>query len=64
MINNSIVFHPFLGQWNEGLYQMRDWMLEGKLKGCETFEDGFENLPKAFIGMLNGENVGKMIVRS
>jgi NADPH-dependent curcumin reductase CurA len=25
--------------------------------------DGLENAPKAFLGLLRGENVGKMLVR-
>ena len=35
---------------------------EGKLKYRETIEKGFDNLPKAFIGLFEGENIGKMIV--
>lgn len=29
----------------------------------ETVTEGFENMTKAFIGMLRGENVGKAIVK-
>jgi NADPH-dependent curcumin reductase CurA len=29
----------------------------------ETVTEGFENMAKAFIGMLQGENVGKAIVK-
>ncbi len=39
------------------------WLAEGKLKYHETFYDGIERAPAAFIGMLRGENLGKMIVR-
>ena len=53
-----------LGQWDEGLHQMSTLIKEGKVKPKETFYDGFENLPHAFIGMLNGDNFGKMIVRA
>jgi len=52
------------GQWDEGLHQMSSLIKEGKVKPKETFYDGFENLPHAFIGMLNGDNFGKMIVRA
>jgi NADPH:quinone reductase len=39
------------------------WLAEGKLKVQETVVDGFENAPAAFIGLLRGDNVGKMLVR-
>ena len=69
--NNSIFNSPVFfirwlhrGQWDEGLHQMSSLIKEGKVKPKETFYDGFENLPHAFIGMLNGDNFGKMIVRA
>ncbi|WP_299289058.1 hypothetical protein [uncultured Mucilaginibacter sp.] len=39
------------------------WVFEGKVKGTEDFTDGLENTAKAFIGMLEGKNFGKSIVR-
>jgi NADPH-dependent curcumin reductase CurA len=33
----------------------------GKLKGCRV--DGLENAPQAFIGLLNGKNFGKLVIR-
>jgi NADPH-dependent curcumin reductase CurA len=29
----------------------------------ETVTEGFENMPEAFMGMLQGENVGKAVVK-
>jgi hypothetical protein len=43
--------------------EMTAWLKDGKVKYRETFEDGIENAPKALIGMLNGANTGKMMVR-
>jgi NADPH-dependent curcumin reductase CurA len=39
------------------------WLSEGRIRYRETVVDGLENAPKAFLGMLRGENVGKMLVR-
>jgi NADPH-dependent curcumin reductase CurA len=39
------------------------WLAEGKLKNRETIVQGIENAPAAFIGLLGGENVGKMLVQ-
>jgi hypothetical protein len=47
----------------EGLQAMAGWMREGKLRYREQFEDGIENAPKAFLGLLEGKNTGKQLVR-
>jgi NADPH-dependent curcumin reductase CurA len=40
------------------------WIAEGKLRYSETVvEGGVRNAPAAFLGMLRGENTGKMLVR-
>ncbi|BCL12930.1 NADP-dependent oxidoreductase [Micromonospora sagamiensis] len=39
------------------------WLREGRLHQDETVVDGIENAPAAFLGLLRGENLGKMLVR-
>lgn len=39
------------------------WLKEGRIHYREHIVDGLENAPKAFIGMLSGENLGKTLVR-
>ncbi|WP_198940336.1 hypothetical protein [Micromonospora sp. CB01531] len=36
----------------------------GRVQPTETVVDGFDNIVNAFLGMLRGENVGKMLVRA
>ena len=36
---------------------------DGGIRYREDFVDGLENAPEAFIGMLEGRNFGKLIVR-
>ena len=43
---------------------MAGWIKEGKLKYREDIVEGFENLPQAFIGMLEGDNIGKRLVKA
>jgi prostaglandin reductase 1 len=38
------------------------WVLGGKLQTFEHVTEGFENLPKAFVGMYSGANFGKAVV--
>ena len=53
----------FPSRFAEGIAQMAQWIKEGKLKYREQVVEGFENTPKAFIAMLQGENTGKMLVK-
>ncbi|MEV4657571.1 NADP-dependent oxidoreductase [Micromonospora sp. NPDC049301] len=39
------------------------WLREGRLSYDETVVDGIENAPAAFLGLLRGDNLGKMLVR-
>jgi NADPH-dependent curcumin reductase CurA len=42
---------------------MTAWLRDGRVRHRETVVDGLENAPRAFIGLLGGENIGKMLVR-
>jgi NADPH-dependent curcumin reductase CurA len=53
----------YMPRFGEGLTEMSTWLREGKLKHREDIIDGFENLPKAFIGLFHGENIGKRMVK-
>lgn len=53
----------FQKRFSEGIAQMAQWMKQGKLRYREQIVEGFEHTPKAFIGMLQGENTGKMLVK-
>jgi NADPH-dependent curcumin reductase CurA len=50
-------------RWGEGIAQMAQWLKEGKIQYREDVVDGFGNTVKAFIGMMQGENTGKMLVK-
>jgi len=54
----------WMDRWSEGIREMAKWIQEGKIKYRETVTEGFENIPKAFIEMLEGKNVGKAIVKA
>jgi NADPH-dependent curcumin reductase CurA len=38
-------------------------MKDGRIRYREDISDGFENAPAAFMGMLQGKNFGKALVR-
>ncbi|GAA0933296.1 NADP-dependent oxidoreductase [Streptomyces thermoalcalitolerans] len=39
------------------------WVRDGRLKYRETVVEGIENTLEAFLGLLRGDNIGKMIVK-
>ena len=42
---------------------VRPMLADGRVQAAETVVDGLERAPHAFIGLLRGENTGKMVVR-
>ena len=59
----GFLFTRFQNRWGEALTQIAQWLSEGRLTYREAIVDGFTNLPRALIGLLSGENIGKMLVR-
>ena len=67
-ITNRLQLHGFIvrdhyDMLNEFHSLMIKWINEGKIKWKETIVEGLENAPNAFIGLFNGENFGKMLVK-
>jgi len=54
----------FQERWPQGIAQMAQWLKEGRIKYHEDIMEGFENMPRAFIDMLQGKNTGKMLVKA
>jgi len=50
-------------RFDEAARRLFRWIAEGKLQWREDVTDGLENTPRAFIGMLRGENHGKALVK-
>jgi hypothetical protein len=58
-----IIFDDYGHRYPEFARDMGQWLTQGKIKFREDIVDGLENAPQAFIGMLEGKNFGKLIVR-
>jgi hypothetical protein len=61
-VEGFLVFQ-FADRYEEGLKQLSTWVREKKIKYHEEMADGLENAPKAFIGMMQGANIGKQLVK-
>jgi hypothetical protein len=53
----------FADRFDTGLRQLAAWLREKKIRYREDIMPGIENAPRAFIGMLEGRNIGKELVK-
>jgi hypothetical protein len=53
----------YASRFGEAIPRLARWVVNGDIRYRETVTEGLENAPRAFIGMLNGENRGKALVR-
>jgi NADPH-dependent curcumin reductase CurA len=58
-----IIFDDNGHRYPEFAKDMGQWLQQGKVTFREDIVDGLENAPQAFIGLLEGKNFGKLIVR-
>lgn len=58
-----IIFDDYGHRYGEFHKQMSIWYAEGKIQYREQIVQGLENAPQAFIGLLEGKNFGKLVVR-
>jgi NADPH-dependent curcumin reductase CurA len=59
----GFLVQQFADRYDEALRQLGQWLREKKLKYREDLMEGLENAPRAFIGMLQGRNIGKQLVK-
>ncbi len=58
-----IIFDDYGSRFDKFLQQMSSWVEQGKIKFREDIVDGLEQAPQAFIGLLQGKNFGKLVIR-
>ena len=59
----GFIVWDFANQEKEALQQLAKWIKQGKLHYLEDIVDGLENAPESFIGLFDGKNFGKLVVR-
>jgi NADPH-dependent curcumin reductase CurA len=59
----GFIVTDYAGRAEAALRQMGEWIRAGRLKYREDIVEGIEKAPRAFIGLLRGENFGKLLVK-
>ncbi|MBI5067259.1 MAG: NADP-dependent oxidoreductase [Deltaproteobacteria bacterium] len=59
----GFIVSDHLEVWPEALRELTGLVAAGKLRYRETVAQGLESAPRAFIGLLKGENLGKQLVK-
>lgn len=59
----GFILTDFNDRRDQALADLQGWVAAGKIKVREDILTGLENTPKALIGLLAGDNIGKRMVR-
>ena len=63
LLLRGFIVWDFAAKEADFLRDVSEWIRTGRLKYREDIVDGLENAPAAFLGLLQGKNFGKMLVR-
>lgn len=59
----GFIQREFVSQREDFYREASGWISSGQLRYREDIVDGLENAPEAFIGLLQGKNFGKLVIR-
>ena len=59
----GFLINDYAHRFDEAAARLGRWVAEGKIRWREDVTEGLENAPRAFLGMLRGENRGKALVK-
>jgi NADPH-dependent curcumin reductase CurA len=59
----GFIFTDYMPRMGEFYAEMGPWIASGQVKSRDTVVEGLERMPEAFLGLFEGTNTGKMLVR-
>ena len=59
----GFIILDYAPRFGEGVMQLMQWLMEGKLKHQETIVDGLEHAPEALNRLFDGDKLGKLMIK-
>ncbi|TMW71833.1 NADP-dependent oxidoreductase [Alteribacter natronophilus] len=59
----GFIVSDYAREFESGARQLGSWLQEGKLVYEETVNEGFDSIPDAFLGLFEGKNLGKQLIK-
>jgi NADPH-dependent curcumin reductase CurA len=59
----GFIYTDYMSEMPDFYRDMGGWIASGQVKSRETVHEGIEAMPQAFLGLFQGENMGKMLVK-
>jgi NADPH-dependent curcumin reductase CurA len=59
----GFLFTDYMTRMPELYGEMAPWIASGQVKSRDTIVEGLERMPEAFLGLFQGANIGKMLVK-
>lgn len=59
----GFIVHDYRPRFEQTTARLRRWVQNGDIEYRETVTDGLTRAPEAFLGLFEGENIGKQLVR-
>jgi len=53
----------YAAQFGNARRELEGWLASGQLRGFEDIQEGFENIPKTFMRIFAGDNIGKQMLK-
>ena len=59
----GFIVSDYASRSDHAMKELGGWISSGKIMYRETIANGIESAPRAFLGLLKGENIGKQLVK-
>ena len=59
----GFIYTDYLPEMGDFYRDMGGWVASGQVTSRETVRNGIESAPEAFLGLFEGQNIGKMLVQ-
>jgi len=59
----GFIVMDYIAEWMQGGQELAGWVASGEIKVLQDVVEGLDSAPKALIGLLAGDNIGKRLVR-